>query len=165
MRELPQLCQTQRALAPSWSARCRWETQQCMVSLPIHTHPPMCLAGVLREASERRKPEKHVSERSPPWCLLMLLERGRGLRSSEQTPMQDIESSATHTRAVNAAPNAPLSVDKRCGPAGCPRKSRACGTEHINRCVYASGAGSDCPAVVLSGCAGCTRLLTRGQAL
>ena len=46
--------------------QCRWESQQCMASLPIQ--PPMRLAGFLTPP-ERRKPEKHVSERHPP--LLM----------------------------------------------------------------------------------------------
>jgi hypothetical protein len=48
--------------------------QQCTASLPIHTH---------------------VS--CTPWCLLMLLERGRALRSSERTPMQFLVSAAPHT--------------------------------------------------------------------
>ena len=48
--------------------QCRWESQQCMASLPIH--PPMRLAGFL-SPPERRKPEKHVSERHPPLLMLM----------------------------------------------------------------------------------------------
>jgi hypothetical protein len=90
-------------------------------SLPNHPHPPMCLAGFLSEASERHKPEKHVSERTPPWCLLMLLERGRALRSSERTRLQHLERAQQLIRAVHAAPNAPLSVDERCDPAGLPQ--------------------------------------------
>jgi hypothetical protein len=69
--------------------QCRWESQQCMASLPIN--PPMRLAGFLTPP-ERRKPEKHVSERHP----LCFSECGRALRSSGRTRLQGLESAATH---------------------------------------------------------------------
>ena len=51
-----------------------------MASLPIH--PPMRLAGFLTPP-ERRKPEKHVSERHP--SLLMFLRRVRQCTSQQWT--------------------------------------------------------------------------------
>jgi hypothetical protein len=51
VRELPS-CGQRAAL----SQQCRWESQQCTASLPIHAHPPMRLlyTGALSEAQLRR---------------------------------------------------------------------------------------------------------------
>jgi hypothetical protein len=116
--KLPQLCCCIAVQIHPPCEQCRWESQQCTGSLPIHAHPPMRLAGYLSEAHTSGETQTLEARgiRHPSSVLLC----GKALRRSEGTRLQGLERAQQLTRAVHAAPNAPLSVDERCDPAGCP---------------------------------------------
>jgi hypothetical protein len=99
-----------------------------MARLPIHPYPPMRLAGFLSEAHTSGET---VSVRHPLGACWCFSQCGRALCSSERTRLQDLERAQQLTRAVHAAPNAPLSADELCDPAGCRRISQARGMVHI----------------------------------
>jgi hypothetical protein len=103
---------------------------------PIHPFPPMPLAGVLSEAQhlgETQTLEARLSVRHP-WCWLMLLRVRRGL-PAVNGPMQDLQAAQQLTRAVHAAPNAPLSVDgRRHGQQHCDTNGAIAGGSIAARC-------------------------------
>jgi hypothetical protein len=89
----------------------RWESQLVHGTPPHTPIQPMRLAGFLSEAHTSGET---VSVRHPLGACWCFSQCGRALRSSERTRLQDLERAQQLTRAVHAAPNAPLSADELC---------------------------------------------------
>jgi hypothetical protein len=111
--------------------QCRWESQQCTGSLPIHAYPPMRLAGYLSEAHTSGETQTLEARgiRHPSSVLLC----GKALRRSEETRLQGLERAQQLTRAVHVHPTSGARLPS---PQGCARSVlQGCKRYTSRRCI------------------------------